>query len=435
MNYDLPACLSPGIARYLATRSAAGPWKIEGCGRGGFAGAVVIPALAEEDSLFATLHSLERNPRELLSRFLVLVVVNHRTDAEESDKTANLRTLRKLSGASFPSLQLAWIDAASPDMELSDRTGGVGLARKIGFDLALGRLDYSGASPLLVALDADTLVHPDYLAALLRHFETAREGGAVIPFRHQKGETPEENLAIEHYDLFLRHYVLGLSLAGSPYSFHTVGSTMACRAEAYVRAGGMNRRRAGEDFYFLQQLTKTTGVAKLKGTVVHPSARPSHRVPFGTGRAIARLLAGDDNAVRFYPPECFHLLGAWLTLAAQEWSASGAVVLEKAGDLSEHLAGYLNRLDFSVVWGRLQRNHRSREAFMAGFHGWFDGLKTLRFIHHLCAGPLQRVGPEEALPGLLQWAQREGADDAAGDLERLRQHQTERILPKASYMS
>ena len=412
------------LQKYLATRSADGPWEIKGCGRGGFSGAVVIPALAEEDSLFATLHSLERNPPELLSRFLVLVVVNHRADAEESDKESNLRTLRKLSGASFPSIRLAWIDASSKGLELPDRTGGVGLARKIGFDLALGRLDYSGAPPLLVALDADTLVRPDYLAGLLLHFETAAEGGAVIPFRHQKGETPEENLAIEQYELFLRHYVLGLSLAGSPYAFHTVGSAMACRADAYVRAGGMNLRRAGEDFYFLQQLAKTSGVSDLTGTVVYPSARPSHRVPFGTGRSIARMLAGEKGAVSFYRPECFRLLGAWLSLAAREWRTPGFAVLDKALDLSASLADYLNLLDFALVWERLQRNHRTREAFMSGFHGWFDAFKTLRFIHHLCAGPHPRSGPEDALPRLLDWARLEGTGDAALHLSRLREHQT-----------
>lgn len=419
------------VRKYLATRSAAGPWKIEGCDRRDFSGAVVIPALDEEDSLFDTLRSLERNPGELLSRFLVLVVVNHRADADESDKEANLRTLRKLAGASFPSLQPAWIDAATSGREMPTKSGGVGLARKIGFDLALSRLDYSGAPPLLVSLDADTLVRPDYLAALLRHFEAAREGGAVIPFLHQKGETPEQNQAIEHYELFLRHYVLGLSLAGSPYSFHTIGSAMAFRAESYVRAGGMNRRRAGEDFYFLQQLAKTSGVATLKGTVVHPSARSSHRTPFGTGRCIARVLAGEKEAIRFYRPECFRLLGAWLALAAKEWRTPGFAVLEKSRDLSEYLAGYLNRLDFPVVWGRLQKNHRSREAFMAGFHGWFDGLKTLRLIHHLCAGPLPGAGREEVLHGLLQWAGLDGDGDATRRLERLREHQTEESFAKS----
>jgi hypothetical protein len=53
---------------------------------------------------------------------------------------------------------------------------------------------------------------------------------------------------------------------------------MACRASAYVAAGGMNRRLAGEDFYFLQQVHKTSGVAALYGTTVHPSPRSSQRV-------------------------------------------------------------------------------------------------------------------------------------------------------------
>jgi len=47
-----------------------------------------------------------------------------------------------------------------------------------------------------------------------------------------------------------------LQQAGSPYAYHTIGSAFACRAEAYIAAGGMNRRHAAEDFYFLQQLAK-----------------------------------------------------------------------------------------------------------------------------------------------------------------------------------
>jgi len=41
---------------------------------------------------------------------------------------------------------------------------------------------------------------------------------------------------------------------------------------------------------------------------------------------------------------------------------------------------------------------------MAGFHGWFDGLKTMKLIHHLSAGPLPRSEPECVMPGLLEWA-------------------------------
>ena len=63
----------------------------------GFAGAVVIPALAESATLFATLRSLATNPTELLARFLVIVVVNQRTDAQLQDKLDNLATLERLA--------------------------------------------------------------------------------------------------------------------------------------------------------------------------------------------------------------------------------------------------------------------------------------------------------------------------------------------------
>lgn len=39
------------IASYLKTRAVGGPWRIEGCAGDGFAGVVVIPALAESTSL------------------------------------------------------------------------------------------------------------------------------------------------------------------------------------------------------------------------------------------------------------------------------------------------------------------------------------------------------------------------------------------------
>jgi hypothetical protein len=401
------------LQRYLRTRALLGPWQIEGSNRHDFAGAVVIPALAEVNSLFATLESLAANPLEVLERFLVLVVVNHREDAAEADKADNLALLRRLAaGDGVPSgLNLAWVDAASQGRELPVKEGGVGLARKIGFDLSLARLDFAGAPPLLVFLDADTLVESTYLAAILDHFRTTREGGAVLPFRHQPGATPAEEAAIRRYELFLHHYVLGLSLAGSPYAFHSIGSAIACRADAYVKAGGMNRRPAGEDFYFLQQLVKTTGVARLTGTTVHPSARPSARTPFGTGRSIARLLTGDRQAVRFYPREAFAILAGWLTLATEGWDAPGDVLLEQTRALSPGLASYLAGQEFTVVWDRLQRQHRQRAARIAAFHGWFDALRTLRLIHHLCRGEHPRVEAEQSLLTLLKLA---GLEPASG---------------------
>lgn len=410
---------------YLRTRAVTGPWHLKGCTRGDFAGAVVIPALAESANLFATLSSLAHNPPDLCQQILVVVVVNHREDSVDSDKSDNLVTLEKLSagGPEHSSLCLAWIDAASSGCELPVKSGGVGLARKIGLDLALTRLDFIHHNPILICLDADTLVQPDYLSALMLHFKSCQYGGGVIPFLHQQVDASPTHAAITRYELYLRSFVQGLSRAGSPYAFHSVGSAMACRASAYVKIGGMNSRSAGEDFYFLQQLARTVGVAQVRGTIVHPSQRASHRVPFGTGRSIARILEGDTGAVLFYHCECFHILAAWLELITNELESECHALLTRAGDISPHLVDYLNQIRFVEIWGKLRRNNPRQKALLKAFHGWFDGLKTMKLIHHLSATAYPRCHPEIAIPPLFQWCGLDPASDQESQLEVLRQRQ------------
>ena len=395
---------------------------MQGCTEGGFDGAVVIPALAESATLFATLSSLACNPQELCDRFLILVVVNQREDAPLSDTSDNLATLKLLAAGApqLSRLKLAWIDAASPGLEMPSKGGGVGLARRIGLDLVLSRLDHLNGDPVLVCLDADTLVRPDYLPALVRHFAQSRCGAAVIPFCHQRGTSVQSDRIITRYELFLRSYVLGLTLADSPYAFHSVGSAMACRASAYVKIGGMNSRSAGEDFYFLQQLARTVGVEVLAGTVVYPSPRSSHRVPFGTGRSVSKMVAGGEREQLFYHPGCFRVLAAWLTLVAVQLDADGGSLRIQGGAISLSLGEYLDLNRFEDIWGKLRRNNPTHEALFKAFHGWFDGLKTMKLIHHLSAGPFPRCEPDCALTELFEWGGLASVSGIEAQLEALR---------------
>lgn len=400
VSQHLPA----SICRYLRKRAFQGPWNLEGCKRQDFDGAVIIPALAENDHLPATLDCLAGNPEDMLRRFLILIVINHSPDARKQVKEENAHTLRLLRNDNVHKhfLELAWVDAASPGRELPGK-GGVGPARKIGFDLALQRCRHDKPDPpLLVSLDADTLVEKNYLAAIESHFTDHNEGCAVLPYRHRRGERPEIDAAIQHYELFLRASVLGLQRAGSPYAFHTIGSAIACRADAYVRAGGMNRRTSGEDFYFLQQMQKTTGVTLLHGTTVHPSPRPSLRVSFGTGPAVARYLEHPGDRVRFYHPSCFGILSDWLSCAEANWQEPETVLYRQACDISPHLGTFLRRLEFSANWKKLQANYRHKNRFLAAFHGWFDGLRTRQLLHYLSSGPLPYCDHIEALQPLFR---------------------------------
>lgn len=406
------------LASYLAARAVSGPWRLEGDEGRGFAGCVAIPALGESQRLFATLASLAANPPQLLARFLVVVVVNHRQDASAVEKEDNAQTLARLRSLRGP-LRLALVDAASEGLELSAQTGGVGLARKIGLDLALPRLAADG---VLVCLDADTLVEPDYLPAILAHFAANGAGGAVIPFRHQPGGGPEEERAITLYELYLRHYVLGLHQAGSPYAFHNVGSAMACTARAYLKMGGMNSRRAGEDFYFLQQLQRTAGIAQLGGTTVHPAARSSHRVPFGTGRSIARILAEGEASQTFYRVDCFRILGEWLALVAERGSLTAGELIAAGGAIHPELARFLTEAGFEQVWERLRRNSSTPERLLGAFHGWFDALKTVRLVHHLSLS-YPRCQACEALPPLLDFCGIAPPEAESAQLQLLRELQ------------
>jgi hypothetical protein len=272
----------------------------------------------------------------------------------------------------------------------------------------------------MICLDADTLVQPDYLPAITRHFAHPSAGGASIPYRHRPATDQAGQEAIDRYELFLRVYVMGLEQAGSPYAFHTVGSAMACRASAYVAAGGMNRRMAGEDFYFLQQVHKSSGVETLSGTVVHPSPRSSHRVPFGTGRAVSDMLAKGSDRLLFYQPVVFSIVGDWLACVAENLEEHASLLLNRAAGISPVLREFLEQAGFRAAWENLQKNNLEGGKLAAAFNGWFDAFRTMKLIHDLSARAFPRIAPESAVAPMLERAGEVAPETVSAQLELLR---------------
>ena len=413
--------MSPALDRYLEKRALNGPWQMTGSKRSDYSAAVVIPACDEERWLFRTLDSLAANRPESLQDVLVLVVINQPTDANRNVKIANRRTLEQFTASPLrKTLQLGWIDACSEGREL--QPGGVGSARKLGFDLALSRLG-SDPEPLLISLDADTLVEPGYLDAITTHFRKTGADAAVIPFRHQPADSAAAQKAIDQYELYLRCYLLGLTVAGSPYAFHTIGSAIACRRSAYIRCGGMNRRSGGEDFYFLQSLAKTGEVNQVSGTTVHPAARLSSRVPFGTGPALIRLVDNPDDAF-FFPLQLFDLLGRWLDTVAASRDIDGPELQQRATALDPALGSFMHRQKLAATWERLCSNHPTDEKRLHAFHTWFDGLRTQQLLKHLAgtSGP-GFLSAADAVPEFLHRAGLDATGLLADNLETLRRHQ------------
>jgi hypothetical protein len=367
--------------------------------------AVVIPALAEYDNLFHTLDALAENDPALLAQTLVICVVNNRGPhiCRPDEIADNQRTLRRLEEIrrAGTSPRLAYVDASSPAYQMPDK-GGVGLARKIGLDWAVKQLNSDGARPRapLISLDADTLVEPNYLAAIFDHFSRNDAWAAVIDYAHQiEGEYAD---AIVSYELFLRYHELGLAHSESPYAFHTIGSAMCCSAGAYAAVSGMNQRQAGEDFYFLQQLAKTGPMHRITGTTVHPSGRASHRVPFGTGRRVLDYAASPEDARLTYDIRSYQILRDWLATVARNLDSNGTLLLELACDIAPELHAFLRARGFMSVWDGLRKNARNDAQLLAQFHRWFDGFATMKLFHYLRDNSYPRRDLFESIHALLE---------------------------------
>jgi hypothetical protein len=162
---------------------------------------------------------------------------------------------------------------------------------------------------------------------------------------------------------------------------------MAVRAETYAVVRGVPKREAAEDFYLLDKLAKVGAIQRLSGSAIEIAARRSGRVPFGTGRRVSELLGGEELAVA--SPQAFASLRA--VLGAIERFAGGGNELAMREELA--LAAP-NELPRGSVESALEAagffvicRESAREAQGATLRRrlstWFDGLRTLRFLHAL----------------------------------------------------
>ncbi|MBW6485671.1 MAG: hypothetical protein K0B01_05910 [Syntrophobacterales bacterium] len=407
--------------KYLQKYSILGDRQILVQTREGVENAVVIPALEERDSLFQTLASVAKNPPADLGRTAVICVVNNhrpslaggRAVADNQETLAILRCLVKKETVSVSSninikddceiiaksgLRLAAIDASSPGREIPESAGGVGAARKIGMDAAVMILTArSRGSGIISCLDADTCVEENYLAAIASFFQKNNCPAATVGYAHQKPEDINLLSAICRYEIFLRAYVIGLSFAASPYAFPAIGSTISCTADSYIAVRGMNRRAVAEDFHFLDKLAKLGRIGLIEGTTVHPSARPSRRVAFGTGRKMLYFLEEGRAEHLIHNPDIFIFIRQWLAEIKSDPDRNAGAIMKAAKNIHPLLHEYLTLAGFPGNWESMRKNCADSEHLLRQFHVWFDGLKTLRLVHHL---ERSQYPPAAMFPGL-----------------------------------
>ncbi|EED32254.1 hypothetical protein NOR53_3259 [gamma proteobacterium NOR5-3] len=348
---------------------------------------LVVPAYGESPEVLENLNQY--------SNTLLVLVLNHPDTDANSQRNDELRDHLKafseqqhIADANARLKQLPRGNhvlvverpAALPAVE------GVGLARKLGCDLALALIANGHIhSSWIHCSDADAKLPRDYFQAA-----STEQGAAALtyPFTHIPPQDPREHTAIELYESYLRSYVVGLHKAGSPYAFHTIGSCIAVNAQAYAQVRGFPRRAAGEDFYLLNKVAKLGPVITPRCTPLSLSARLSRRVPFGTGPALSQLLAREtlSDLAYFYNPRCYEALAAVLSyvegfgdpdLQSQDF--------ERALENHTELFSALRQLGLERFLAHAKKQCSDKDAFVKQFHQWLDGFKTLKLIHALTA--------------------------------------------------
>lgn len=381
--------------------------------------AVVVIPCCDEPEVRATMQALLACEMPAGVAAEIIVVVNDAVDAPPSVVAQNLATMRELEAlrAELAVRAGGWRLFASHTSGLPPKQAGVGMARRLGMDEAARRLLRAGQPRgVICSLDADTLVAPNYLNEVLRHFAAHSAHDAVsIYFEHPL----EDNLplaqaaAIIDYELHLRYWVQGLRWAGCPWAYQTVGSAFAARAMAYVEQGGMSERQAGEDFYFLHKFSVRGVLGDLITTAVYPSARASTRTPFGTGQAVAKAIAG--QGITTY---------AWSTL---QQIASFTGVLPRLRDdaeawrgLADPLVTFLAHSDFSAVVAEASRQTTSSAAMTRRLLQWFTPFRAMKYAHAARAAGALDVPPRAGAAALLAAMGHAPAADARGLLTQLR---------------
>jgi len=374
---------------------------------------IVIPAYNEDDTFLKRIIQTEGSQGVLL-----ILVINQPQDTEPSQQ--NIALVRQLSRLAqsrgslgnaelyrSSSCDVLLVDRFNPALQIPQKQG-VGLARKIGCDLATALHDNNILhSSWIYSTDADVQLPNNYFLPLTQDSVTNKQTHSVscrvFDFSHVSEKTQaqatqdvEIQTATDSYEAALKYYQQGLAWAGSPYSFYTLGSTLAIDIASYCKVRGFPKRAGGEDFYLLNKLAKVGKVMFDDSICILIQARISDRVPFGTGPAVKAIIENNRQGIpyHYYNANIFIQLAQWL-LWATEVLPNKAVGKDRDTNVSisslhhcdeglnHHIIETMLDMGFDEFYLHARAHSQSADTFRRHFHNWFDGFRTLKFIHYM----------------------------------------------------
>jgi len=354
---------------------------------------IVIPSF-DELRLITTMQSLWscKRPASVVE---IVVVVNSPENAGYGIIASNQKTIKEASAWANSHSDTGFTCHILDETHLPSHEAGPGLARKIGMDQAILRFNsLSRSNGVIISFDADTLCRPNYVMEIEKCFDQyPGTKGCAVYFEHPLTGREFPDIvykAIAEYELHMRYYISAIRRTGFPYAYHTIGSCFCVTAETYVNQGGMNKRQAGEDFYFLQKVIPLGNFREINTTCVYPSPRPSARVPFGTGAVIKKFTDGKISEVETYNPgsfkplqEFFSDLNGWYGLnpegIAEKYKRLPEVIMEFAGS------------KFPGKIAEINDNSSAPDRFVKRFYQWFNMFRVFKFLNFVHMKHFPRV--------------------------------------------
>jgi hypothetical protein len=365
---------------------------------------VVVPAY-DEPGITSMLESLAKC-NEPDCRTEVIIVINAPLNAPEDSLKNNIETLNSIESWKKENInsffRLFTIMIPNPSV----RGWGVGLARKTGMDEAAARFNIiNRPDGVILNLDADCSVERNYFVSVSRELlKNSEHTGCSIYFEHPVSGTGYTDANYKHivlYELHLRYYFQGLAYSGFPYVHHTVGSAIAVKALSYMKAGGMNRRQAGEDFYFIQKLVPAGGYFNLNSTVVYPSPRASYRVPFGTGAMMGKLDNENSSTLLSYNPKAFDELRTLFGLTDLFFACPEKELVNHLGLVPQGLRLFQNDEQWIEKLTEIRNNSSGLQSYKKRFFGWFNMFRIVKYLNYVHTGYLGKMAVEVAASELL----------------------------------
>ena len=245
----------------------------------------------------------------------------------------------------------------------------------MGSDFFDNILKEANPEDIVISLDADTRIRPEYLQSIADNFAEHPDFPALaVPYYHPLTGDEVRDRAVLRYEFYMRNYAINLLRIGSPYGFTAIGSAMAMRAGALRKIGGITPLKSGEDFYLMQKFRKMAATGLYNEECVYPAARYSSRVDFGTGPAMLKGSHGDWGSYPIFHYSLFEPIEETYRVLDQLFTK----------DLQNPFLDFLqaNAKTDTSQWDSIRQNVKDLPHFIQAFHEKADGLRILQFLRN-----------------------------------------------------